>query len=159
MVKFGISKSRKWQTYIYYHFTALAGSNLAKQLQDEGLCHIPGQIPHIPLKNKYILVMEWETVEKTGDFSVKKFIGTLYPGDQHNTKTATQKYLVWYPNNPSTWNFHTFIEKAYGTQNLWHHIWRENNWGWHIIHHHSCWYLETMIAMMRSWMLRIVQRT
>ena len=36
------------KTYIYYHFTALAGSKLAEQLQDEGLCHVPGQIPHIP---------------------------------------------------------------------------------------------------------------
>lgn len=36
------------KTYIYYHFTALAGSNLAKQLQNEGLCHISGKIPYIP---------------------------------------------------------------------------------------------------------------
>ena len=35
-------------THIYYHFTAFAGSDLAKQLQDEGFCHVPGQIPHIP---------------------------------------------------------------------------------------------------------------
>lgn len=60
MVTFGIYKFRKWQTYIYYHFTALAGSDLAKQLQDEGFCHIPGQIPHIPLKNKHVLVIDWD---------------------------------------------------------------------------------------------------
>ncbi|TNN42148.1 hypothetical protein EYF80_047691 [Liparis tanakae] len=29
-----------------------AWSNLAKQLQDEGLCHVPGQIPHIPRMGK-----------------------------------------------------------------------------------------------------------
>lgn len=35
-------------THIDYHFTALAGSNLCEDLQDEGLGDIPGQIPHIP---------------------------------------------------------------------------------------------------------------
>lgn len=32
---------------IDYHFTALAGSYLCEDLQNEGLCYIPGQIPHI----------------------------------------------------------------------------------------------------------------
>lgn len=36
------------KTHIYYHFAAFAGSDLAKQLQDECLGHIPGQISHIP---------------------------------------------------------------------------------------------------------------
>lgn len=36
------------ETHIYNHFTAFAGSDLAKQLQDEGFCHVPGQVPNIP---------------------------------------------------------------------------------------------------------------
>lgn len=32
---------------INYHFTALAGSYLCEDLQNEGLGDIPGQIPHI----------------------------------------------------------------------------------------------------------------
>lgn len=40
------------QTHIYNHFTALAGSDLAEQLQDQGLGYVPGQIPHIP-KHKH----------------------------------------------------------------------------------------------------------
>lgn len=40
------------RTHIYDHFTALAGSDLAKQLQDESLGHVSGQIPHIP-KHKH----------------------------------------------------------------------------------------------------------
>lgn len=35
-------------THINYHFTALAGSNLCENLQNEGLSDIPGQVPHIP---------------------------------------------------------------------------------------------------------------
>lgn len=35
-------------THINYHFTALAGSYLCEDLQNEGFCDIPGQIPHIP---------------------------------------------------------------------------------------------------------------
>lgn len=37
-----------FDTYINYHFTALAGSYLCKDLQNEGLGYIPGQVPHIP---------------------------------------------------------------------------------------------------------------
>lgn len=45
------------QTYIYYHFTTLTGPNLAEQLQDEGFCHIPGKISHIPRQKKTITVI------------------------------------------------------------------------------------------------------
>lgn len=40
------------QTYVYYHFTTLTGPDLAEQLQDEGFCHIPGKIPHVPRQKK-----------------------------------------------------------------------------------------------------------
>lgn len=50
-------------TYIYYHFTALAGSDLAKQLQDEGLRHVPGQIPHVPAGTKTQSVQSWRRRE------------------------------------------------------------------------------------------------
>lgn len=88
-----------WQTYIYYHFTALAGSNLAEQLQDEGLCHIPGQIPNISLKNKHILVMEWETAEKRVIFLLRHLLGLFILGINTTQKTATQKYLVEFPHS------------------------------------------------------------
>lgn len=35
-------------TYVDNHLAALAGSDLCEQLQDEGLGHVPGQVPHIP---------------------------------------------------------------------------------------------------------------
>lgn len=40
------------QTYVYYHFTTLTGPDLAEQLQDEGFCHIPGKIPHVPRQRR-----------------------------------------------------------------------------------------------------------
>lgn len=39
---------REDNTHINYHFTALAGSYLCEDLQNEGLGDIPRQIPHIP---------------------------------------------------------------------------------------------------------------
>lgn len=35
-------------THVDDHFAALAGSDLGENLQDEGLGHVPGQIPHVP---------------------------------------------------------------------------------------------------------------
>lgn len=92
-------------------------------------------------------------------FLFRSFLGLFILETNTTEKTATPKYLAWYQNNPSVWKCHTLIEKVHCTQNLWHHMWMEYNWGSHIIHHHSCWYLETTIAMIRSWMFRIVQRT
>lgn len=40
--------TRRIDTHINYHFTALARSYLCKDLQNERFGYIPGQVPHIP---------------------------------------------------------------------------------------------------------------
>lgn len=74
--------------------------------------------------------MEWETVLKLVIFLLRHLLG-LFIMETNTKKKATQKYLAWYQNNPTTWNFHTLIEHVHS---LWHHIWRQNNWEWPIIH-------------------------
>lgn len=58
------------QTYVYYHFATLAGPDLAEQLQNEGFCHIPGKITHVPRQGKTREPLNRECTAKLFLFSI-----------------------------------------------------------------------------------------
>lgn len=84
----------KDNTYIKNHFTAFAGSYLLEELQNEGLCHIPGQISHIPTRE----VKRWQNqVLVKQEVVCRQRLGTGLAFSQHDLNAAMwgKKNLTW----------------------------------------------------------------